>query len=147
MSFRSAGIKSVSTRKLESFVYLVLILSKGSARGFVDRSKDLASRGASSVSHSIQPPVVWLDETRTRGAVIFGAVVMSRSNVTDDQGAVIEVDTQSHTRLFYTTIKENNSWRIRSMVCTYYKDSMEPTIPGQVLVVKPKTVRWNMPLS
>lgn len=90
--------------------------------------------------HQLQPPVVWLNPDETRGTVIFGGSILSRANVKDDSEQEILVDTESHSRFVFTTTKEEGEWKIRSLDCVYLKDSMSPALPGQQILIDPKSV-------
>lgn len=99
-----------------------------------------------SVAHQMQPPAVWLNEDESRGLVIAGAVIMSRSIINDDSSKEVLVDAESHVRMLYTTVKVGNHWKIHSMDCVYLKDSLTPGLPGQQIVIEPKSVSsHNLP--
>ena len=113
---------------------------QGHINGFVEGSKQIASRPGLQVLHVLQPPVVWLNKDETRGAVVLGAVITSRSTITDDAKQDVLVDIESHSRLMYTTVIEDGEWKIRSVDCVYLKDGIKAVLPGGHLVIRPQSV-------
>lgn len=97
------------------------------------------------IAHELQPPDVWINQEGTRGLVILGASISSRSSIVDSIGTRSEVDTTSQSRIYYTTSLTRGEWKISSLTCMYVKDFMVPAIPGQTLTVYPKIVRARRP--
>ena len=92
------------------------------------------------VLHDLQPPAVWLNKDETRGAVVLGAVITSRSTIKDDAKHEVLVDVQSHARMLYTTVVEGGHWKIRSLDCVYLKDDIKPALPGAELTIERQSV-------
>ena len=108
----------------------------------MEGSKKMAARTDMQISHILQSPIVFLDSAQTKGTVMLGAIVSSRSTITDDSGADVLVDTDMHTQLVYTTRKVGDEWKISSFEVIYMKDTMSPVVPGQKIELDPASVSW-----
>ena len=104
----------------------------GSGHEFVERSIDMAQRGARA-THRLGPVGV-----RVKG----DRAVTSLAATIDLPGEIdgVEVFLSSHARFLYRAERRDGTWRLASFEAFYLHDELRPRLPGQAVEVMPQQV-------
>ena len=101
----------------------------GNPDEFVNGSIDMARRGVLA-KHRLGPVLVRLGTNRAI-ATLGGAIDIA---VKFDG---IDAQLSSYTRFFYRAERRATGWKLSGFDCVYMRDELVPSVPGQVLSVKP----------
>jgi len=97
---------------------------RGTGAQFVVESQKMSSRGQKA-THRLSPPVVSVHGERA--VVEISAGIEFRDII-----GGVEADLTSYTRLVYRLEKASGNWQIMSLDPIYERDSLIPTVPGQI---------------
>jgi hypothetical protein len=97
---------------------------RGTGAQFVVESQKMSSRGQKA-THRLSPPVVAVHGERA--VVEISAGIEFRDII-----GGVEADLTSFTRLIYRLEKTSGTWQIVSLDPIYERDSLVPTVPGEI---------------
>ncbi len=99
---------------------------------FVTRSEAMVKGGSLSV-HRLGPPVIQLSGNR---ALVEVSAAIEAPTVWQGVNAYLS----SYCRIFYRVERRGDEWRIMSLDTIYERDTLTPSVPGEVVKVDPKSL-------